>query len=302
MTHIWAAGAPIAALLDRVATSRTSALLVDFDGTLAPFREDPSSVRPWTGVRELLERIRDTGRTTITVVTGRPARETVPLLGMDPPPAVWGLHGAERLDAAGRLERQTLDFEDGMVLAATQNLLQFANLARGIRIERKWNAIAVHWRGIPARRVEQTRVRVTELFRHTARIAGMHVSPFDGGVELRAGRNKGDAVRLILQSTAADAPVAYLGDDETDEDAFQALEGRGLGILVRSQLRRSAARVWLRPPGELRRFLAAWLRALVHGAWWPAGAAFSGPWTSENFSGPLASESIDRRTVGSAPG
>ena len=130
----------------------------------------------------------------------------------------------------------------------------------------------------------------------------MQVSPFDGGVELRAGRNKGDAVRLILQSTAANAPVAYLGDDETDEDAFQALEGRGLGILVRSQLRRSAARVWLRPPGELRRFLAAWLRSLVHGAWWPAGAAFSDPWASENFSGPLASESIDRRTVGSAPG
>jgi trehalose-phosphatase len=250
-------------------------------------------VRPWTGVRELLEQIQDTGRTTIAVVTGRPACETVPLLGMAPPPAVWGLHGVERLDATGRLERQTLDLEDWMVLAAILKLLQFASLARGIRIERKWNAIAVHWRGIPARRVEQTRARVTELFRHTARIAGMHVTPFDGGVELRAGRNKGDAVRLILRSFAADVPVAYLGDDETDEHAFQALEGRGLGILVRRQLRPSAARAWLRPPGELRRFLAAWLRALVHGSWRPAGAAFSSP---------LASESIDRRTVGSALG
>ena len=293
MTYAWTAGAPIAALLDRVASARSSALLLDFDGTLAPLRADPASVRPWSGVRELLERIQNTGRTTITVVTGRPACETVPLLGMNPPPAVWGLHGAERLDATGRLERQLLDLEDPMVLGATLNLLQFANLAQGIRIERKWNAIAVHWRGLPARRIEQTRACVTELFRHTARIAGMHVSPFDGGVELRAGRNKGDAVRLILQSIAADAPVAYLGDDETDEHAFQTLERRGLGILVRSRLRPSAARAWLRPPGELRRFLAAWLRALVHGAWWTAGAAFSGPWASESF---------DRRRVGSALG
>jgi trehalose 6-phosphate phosphatase len=293
MTHAWVAGAPVAALLDRVASARASALLLDFDGTLAPFRVDPASVRPWTGVRQLLERIQNTGRTTVTVVTGRPAFELAPLLGMARPPAVWGLHGAERLDATGRLERQSLDSEDWVVLAATLELLQFANLEQGIRIERKWNAVAVHWRGTSAERTHATRVRITELFQQIARIAGMHLTRFDGGVELHAGRDKGGAVRLILQSLAADMPVAYLGDDETDEYAFQALEGRGLGILVRHELRPSAAQAWLRPPRELRRFLAAWLRALVQGSWRAAGAASTGS---------FASESIDSRTVGSALG
>ena len=51
---------------------------------------------------------------------------------------------------------------------------------------------------------------------------------------------------------------AYLGDDLTDEDAFKAVEGRGLGILVRKQWRSTAAAAWLKPPEELIRFLERW--------------------------------------------
>jgi trehalose-6-phosphatase len=86
---------------------------------------------------------------------------------------------------------------------------------------------------------------------------------FDGGVELRAGRNKGDAVLQLLTELPGDSPVAYLGDDSTDEDAFQALGARGLGVLVRQQWAPSSAQLWLRPPTELRNFLAAWSLVLL---------------------------------------
>jgi trehalose 6-phosphate phosphatase len=56
----------------------------------------------------------------------------------------------------------------------------------------------------------------------------------------------------------ADLAVAYLGDDQTDEDAFVRLRGRGLCILVRPELRPTAAAMWLRPPGELIGFLRQW--------------------------------------------
>jgi trehalose 6-phosphate phosphatase len=49
-----------------------------------------------------------------------------------------------------------------------------------------------------------------------------------------------------------------LGDDLTDEDAFQVLEGRGLSILVRAAYRETIARAWLRPPQELIAFLEQW--------------------------------------------
>ncbi len=73
-------------------------------------------------------------------------------------------------------------------------------------------------------------------------------------------RDKGDAVRTILDEVPANASVAYLGDDVTDEDAFQALHGRGLTVLVRRDWRPGAAQVWLRPPAQLREFLTNWLR------------------------------------------
>jgi trehalose-phosphatase len=85
---------------------------------------------------------------------------------------------------------------------------------------------------------------------------------FDGGMEIRvAATNKGDVVRAILSEMTRDSVIAYLGDDRTDEDAFVALDGRGLGVLVRTEFRETEADVWLRPPEGVLTFLTAWLAA-----------------------------------------
>jgi len=47
----------------------------------------------------------------------------------------------------------------------------------------------------------------------------------------------------------------YIGDDLTDEDAFRALEQRGVGIVVGEQSRSTAARYALKGPAEVERFL-----------------------------------------------
>ena len=63
----------------------TPLLLLDYDGTLAPFRVDRFLARPWAGVRELLTRIQQQGRTRMAIISGRSAHEIRPLLGIDPP-------------------------------------------------------------------------------------------------------------------------------------------------------------------------------------------------------------------------
>ena len=65
-------------------------------------------------------------------------------------------------------------------------------------------------------------------------------------------------MKTVLSQTSENSAVAYLGDDMTDEDAFQAVKARGLAVLVRPQFRPTAADVWLRPPEELVAFMQHW--------------------------------------------
>ena len=89
---------------------------------------------------------------------------------------------------------------------------------------------------------------------------GIYLAEFDGGLELRvSGIDKGSAVRMILADLDVDCPLAYLGDDQTDEDAFEEIGERGLKVLVGSTLRDTAADVWLKPPDELYGFLDRWI-------------------------------------------
>ncbi len=252
----------VSGFFQSVTDSRESALMLDFDGTLAPFRIDPTTVRPWSGVRKLLQDIQDAGRTRIVVVSGRPALDVGRQLALRTPLEVFGAHGAERLFPNGQLIRDALLPQQMQALIDARHVIHSIPLKPGIRVEEKWNAIAMHWRGASTQSIQLAQSSYADLFRPFAESPGMQMLLFDGGVELRAGRNKGDVVLQLLTELQCDSPVAYLGDDSTDEDAFQTLGDRGLGVLVRSKWVPSAASLWIRPPHELRNFLAAWLSAL----------------------------------------
>ena len=68
-------------------------------------------------------------------------------------------------------------------------------------------------------------------------------------------------MRTFLAEIGTGKPAAYLGDDSADESAFQAMQGHGITVLVRSTLRPTAAEFWLKPPEELVAFLELWLKA-----------------------------------------
>jgi trehalose-phosphatase len=235
-------------------------LLLDYDGTLAPFRVDRFKARPWAGVRELLERIQQQGATRMVVVTGRPAKEIAPMLGLEPPLEVWGLHGAERLYPDGRRELEQAAPAVRRKLEELREHLKLDSL--GGLFEDKANGAVMHWRGVSPRKAKLIEQRTRELFEPLARMKGLALLEFEAGLELRVGRNKGGAVEAILAEAGAAGPVAYLGDDLTDEAAFRAVKGRGLSALVRRKWRETAADLWMRPPGELKAFLERWVKAV----------------------------------------
>jgi trehalose-phosphatase len=243
-------------------------LLLDYDGTLAPFRVDRFTARPWAGVRELLARIQRQGQTRMAVVTGRPAAEIAPLLGLDPPLEVWGLHGAERLYSDGRRELEHAPASTQAKLEELRGFLRRDSL--GGLFEDKANGVVMHWRGVSRSKARQIEQRTRALFEPLARMEGLALLEFEAGLELRVGRNKGGAVEAIMAESGAgvgglaNCPVAFLGDDLSDEAAFQAVRRigqRGLSVLVRREWRPTAAEVWLRPPGELKTFLKRWIES-----------------------------------------
>jgi trehalose-phosphatase len=108
--------------------------------------------------------------------------------------------------------------------------------------ELKGGSIAIHWRGLSEMKAEDLRTRVMLGWRPIAEHSGLDLLQFDGGVEIRASEaDKGQAVRALLSEVDRDTPAAYLGDDSTDESAFRVMKGRGISVLVRPELRPTAA-------------------------------------------------------------
>ncbi len=248
-----------AAFFDRLRQAPSRALLLDYDGTLAPFTPDRDRAFPYPEIPELVAKIMRTG-TRVVLISGRPATELLFLSGIHPHPEIWGSHGAERLmpDGSYQVEPPSPDHQSALqAVASSLHACGFAS-----RMEIKPGGLAVHWRGLSPEQRAPMEAKVRSLFDSAIEDHGLHLLPFDGGLELRAtGKNKGDAVSAILSEAGSEVAAAYLGDDQTDENAFRAIKRRGIAILVRPEPRPTVADIWLRPPDQLGRFLRNWLIA-----------------------------------------
>src|SRR5271157_4081792 len=246
-------------LMSAVAQSPVSALLLDYDGTLAPFCLNRQQALPYPGMTSLLQEIIVNGRTRVVIITGRNAREVIPLLAVHPSPEIWGCHGLERLRPDGTCEPPRVEEPVLQALADADRWLRYQGLHN--RAEFKTAAVAIHWRGLDEATAAEIRGQVLLGWIPIAKSTPMELLEFDGGIEMRMpGRDKGDSVRTILDEIGPGVPVAYLGDDLTDERAFLALGSRGLSVLVRPEWRTTAAALWIRPPEGLREFLTRWLQ------------------------------------------
>ncbi len=244
--------------LTRLRESSERLLILDYDGTLAPFRIERSEAIPYPGVTDLLVSISEHSR--IVVVSGRNVEEVSKLLSMEPSLELWGSHGWERMKPDGSIKALDPGEDARAGLAKASQILDGSGLED--RVERKQASVALHWRGLDESLKQELKERASASWQDIAEGYGLALKDFDGGLEIMAtGRDKGHAVCEIIAGSAADSIAAYLGDDFTDEDAFKALRPTDLGILVNERLRTTAAQIWIRPPGELLDFLRSWIDA-----------------------------------------
>lgn len=233
---------------------RTPAVFLDYDGTLTPIVDDPAAATLPTSARKAVERL--ARLCPVAVVSGRDRADVQALVGID------GLvyAGSHGFDIAGPgWEHQHPDgaaAQPALAAAADQMERALGNVP-GLKVERKRYAVAVHVRQVdPAAvpSVDETVERAVNSVKGLRRTAGKMV------FELRPALDwdKGRALQFLLDELglrSAEMLPMYIGDDDTDEDALVTIRDSGLGVIVGTEDRATAAHLRLDDPGETVVFL-----------------------------------------------
>jgi trehalose 6-phosphate phosphatase len=231
---------------------RRPAIFLDYDGTLTPIVSRPHLARLTDEMRATLRRLAAAWPT--TVVSGRGREDAQTLVAVDELHYA-GSHGFDIAGPGADGLRYEVDpsIAPAMADAAAELESSTAGIP-GILVENKKYSVAVHYRLVPQERVADVERAVDDAI--TVR-PQLRKQPGKKIFELRPALDwdKGRAVLWLLESLGLDRddviPI-YIGDDTTDEDAFRALEGRGIGILVAEVPRPTAASHSLQDVEEVR--------------------------------------------------
>jgi trehalose-phosphatase len=249
-------GTDLTAFLESLECSEERLLMLDYDGTLSPYHIERDKAVPYAGIREILAEVLSAADCRTVIVSGRSINDLLSLLGIESGIEIWGCHGWERISPTGDYTGPDLDDDQKAALGEAAESATSEGL--GERLEVKTACVAIHWRGLGEIETAELVRTIGRKWQVIAEKTKMELHEFNGGMEMRpGGMDKGMVVNRLLSESGG--PAAYLGDDLTDEDAFRAISGRGIGILVGPELRETAADVWLAPPEELIWFLERWV-------------------------------------------
>jgi alpha,alpha-trehalase len=216
-------------------------IFLDYDGTLTPIVARPDLAILAGDMRDTLRRL--SREVPTFIVSGRGLDDVMSMVGLDSM-GYSGSHGFEIVGPRG----QFVDNERGVGFLnalddAERELRSAVGGTRGALVERKRFALAVHYRLVAPADLPP----LEEAFDRTAKAhPGLRRTTGKMVLELRPDLDwdKGDAVLSIMERMRSHndriVPL-YIGDDLTDEDAFRAIRGRGISIVVSDRARPTAA-------------------------------------------------------------
>lgn len=235
----------------------------DFDGTLVPIKDSPSECFLEPSIKKILSLLAHHHRVTIGIVSGRELGDLKTRVGIDG--IIYaGNHGLE-------IEGPGFSFREPIAVAM---ITELQNLSRvlsgeligipGALIEDKKLSISIHYRKVDPREVPQ-------LIETTRRAVAS--SPIARQLVMKSGKmileirpdvkwHKGTAATwLTKKSTTGSVPVTiFIGDDETDEDAFASLSDQ-ITICV-GMSRKTMAKYVTVAHGDVLAFMT-WLQGVV---------------------------------------
>lgn len=200
---------------------------LDFDGTLAPLRDDPEQPRMIPEARAALDGLTDHPSVTVALVTGRDFESIMRVSEPDPRWFLVGSHGIEVVAPDDRAGYQSPDLvPEGLVREFERVITDNP----GTRLEHKPFGLALHTRGLDAASAGAA-----------AMAARAVCESWPDDLVIRTGfgilefsvkdATKGDGIIALRHAIGASATL-FAGDDVTDEDGFGVMGTDDVAIRV----------------------------------------------------------------------
>ncbi|MFC2175574.1 bifunctional alpha,alpha-trehalose-phosphate synthase (UDP-forming)/trehalose-phosphatase [Bacteroidota bacterium] len=233
-------------------------LLLDYDGTLVPFNDDPLACKPDEELYQLLQELGENEKNELVIISGRKADTLGEWLG-DLPAKLVAEHGIWSKDFGSDWELNPELMEADWKDEARKIITFYVDRTPGSFLEEKRHALVWHYRKVEKGLGE---LRSSELGSHLNHfMEQQHLQVLHGNhvVEVKPNAvNKGIIARNLHQRLKPDFAIA-LGDDRTDEDTFEMLPKSAYTIKVGSGA--SLARFSIEDHTKVREILQALARS-----------------------------------------
>ena len=251
--------------LEQRLVGKRPAVFLDYDGTLTPIVARPELAVLAPPMRARLARL--AALCPVALVSGRDRADVERIVGLDA--LVYaGSHGFDIAGPGLAMVPEVVGADMPALVAGTATVLAAAVAeVPGAVVEPKRYGVPVHYRQVADDRVGELRAIVARTIADQPRLrctGGKKVIDVRPNVDWDKGRAVGWLLQALGLATDDVVPI-YVGDDDTDEDAFAALRGRGVAILNADRPRRSAASFRLTDPDEVGWFIDRLIEFLERG-------------------------------------
>lgn len=227
---------------------------LDFDGTLAPIEDDPDAPEITRANRQAVERLASHPGTLVAVVSGRQLADLRPRVGVDGVRYV-GNHGLEYTVDGEREVHPEAEAQMSALQDARVEIEARLSEMDGVHVEDKAVTLTVHYRRATDASAEDVTAVVEDV---VGPVEGLKTGSGKMIVEVKptVDWHKGAIVERLRGEVPDTWRTVYVGDDTTDEDAFEVLDERDVGVLVGDHA--TAADYRIPAQSEVSRLLA-WL-------------------------------------------
>ncbi len=226
------------------------AFFFDVDGTLLEFQDRPERVASNRELNRILEALLTGTKGAVALVSGRGLEDLDRIFAPLALPSAC-LHGAVIRYATGVVHRMPV--ERWRLEKLRTALESWIGDKPGLLLEDKGSSVAVHFRLAPER-AEDVRLKMQAW--HAEFGEGFQLQPGKEVLEARpAEARKGLSIRELLEHPPFRGRVpVFFGDDDTDEDAFLAVQALG-GCSIKIGSGPTSAKCVLPDPAALRTLL-----------------------------------------------